>query len=179
MQLSSVSRKTQVTRLLSTKPSTPESEQVSELRTQLVESRTQLDSAKEQLEVVRQQAEQYRAISDSMEEELRKSTEATQLFKQQSQQQLVKMTNERNSLKSNLEQAEEKLKVPIDTLIWDCANFLLNLEFECFIVCLFVCLFVFFRNWKKALPVWVKLVLINQKKFWWRLSDSSLSCLQL
>lgn len=139
-----------MTRLLSTKPSSPESEQVSELRTQLVESRSQLDVVKEQLELVRNQAEQCRSISDSMEEELRKSSEASQLFRQQSQQQLLQMTNERDSLKSNLELAEEKLKV-------------FTIPFFCWLFG-FVNLWVSFRNWRKALHVWTKPAPTNLKK---------------
>ena len=156
LRLLSTTRKTQVTRLLSTNPSTPESEQLSELRTQLVESRTQLDVAKEQLELVRQQAEQYRAISDSMEEELKKSGEASQLFKQQNQQQLLQMTNERNSLKTNLEQAEEKLKV-----------FIIILEVFLLVVLKAKSnsLVIVDRNWRRALFDWVKPVLTSRRKF--------------
>jgi uncharacterized NAD(P)/FAD-binding protein YdhS len=113
--LTSPTRKGQVTRLLSTTPTSVaaanDSDLVGDLRAQLAEARTESSKHREQLELVRQQAEQYRSIADSMEEQLNKSNEASQTFKQETEQHLVKLNEDRSELARNLQEAQNKLKV--------------------------------------------------------------------
>ena len=125
-RMTSPVRKNQVSRLLSTSasPSAPASaagappppiptdttsEQVNLLRTQLVESKTELESVREQLDLVRQQGDQYRAIAESMEEELKKSSEAAKSFQQEMEHRLGGLTAERDMFANDLQQAKAKL----------------------------------------------------------------------
>ena len=113
--LTSPTRKGQVTRLLSTTPtpvaSVNDSDLVGDLRAQLAEARTESNKHREQLELVRQQAEQYRSIADSMEEQLNKSNTAGLTFKQETEQHLAKLNEDRSELARNLQEAQNKLKV--------------------------------------------------------------------
>ncbi len=114
--LTSPTRKGQVTRLLSTTPTSVaaaanDSDLVGDLRAQLAEARTESSKYREQLELVRQQAQQYRSIADSMEEQLNKSNEASQTFKQETEQHLAKLNEDRSELARNLQEAQNKLKV--------------------------------------------------------------------
>lgn len=77
----------------------------------MAEARTESSKHREQLELVRQQAEQYRSIADSMEEQLNKSNEVSQTFKQETEQHLVKLNEDRSELARNLQEAQNKLKV--------------------------------------------------------------------
>ena len=111
-RISSPVRKAQITRLLSTgAPAPAESELVGELRSQLAEVRSEAASKQEQLESLRQQVDQYRSIADSMEEQLKKSNEAGQIFRRDTEQHLLRISEERNTLARNLQEAQEKLKV--------------------------------------------------------------------
>jgi hypothetical protein len=117
--LTSPTRKGQVTRLLSTTPtpvaSANDSDLVGDLRAQLAEARAESSKYREQLELVRQQAEQFRSIADSMEEQLNKSNVAGLTFKQETEQHLAKLNEERSELARNLQEAQNKLKVFILT----------------------------------------------------------------
>ncbi|KAI9556759.1 Nucleoprotein TPR [Daphnia sinensis] len=112
--LTSPTRKGQVTRLLSTAPTsgdvTADSDLVGDLRAQLAEARTETSKYQEQLELVRQQSEQYRSIADSMEEQLNKSNVASLAFKQETEQHLAKLNEERSELARNLQETLDKLK---------------------------------------------------------------------
>lgn len=112
--MASPTRKVQVTRLLSTTPASgapADSDLVGDLRAQLAESRTETSKFQEQLELVRQQAEQYRSIADSMEEQLSQSNKASQAFKQETEQHLIKLNEERAVLIQELQETKDKLKV--------------------------------------------------------------------
>ena len=108
-------RKGQLTRLLSTTPTTAtasiDSDLVGDLRTQLAEARTETCKYQEQLDLVRQQTEQYRSIAESMEEELKNSNAASASFRQETEQRLIKLNEERTELARNLQEAQDKLKV--------------------------------------------------------------------
>jgi chromosome segregation ATPase len=105
--------------LLSTTPtpvaSANDSDLVGDLRAQLAEARAESSKYREQLELVRQQAEQFRSIADSMEEQLNKSNVAGLTFKQETEQHLAKLNEERSELARNLQEAQNKLKVFILT----------------------------------------------------------------
>lgn len=113
--LTSPTRKVQVTRLLSTASGSAgapvESDLVGDLRAQLAESQSEASKYQEQLGLVRQQAEQYRSIADSMEEQLSQSNKASQAFKQETEQLLIKLNEERSVLMRDLQEAKDKLKV--------------------------------------------------------------------
>lgn len=113
---SPIRAKAQVTRLLST--STPgataaESELLGDLRAQLAELQTEAAGIREQLALASQQAEQYRSIADSMEEQLKKNNEASLVFKQESEQRLRQLTEERDATASQLQEVQEKLKASL------------------------------------------------------------------
>ncbi|XP_057373674.1 nucleoprotein TPR-like [Daphnia carinata] len=112
--LTSPTRKGQVTRLLSTTPTSgdvaTDSDLVGDLRAQLAEARMETSKYQEQLELVRQQSEQYRSIADSMEEQLTKSNVASLAFKQETEQLLAKLNEERSELARNLQETQDKLK---------------------------------------------------------------------
>ncbi|XP_032788122.2 nucleoprotein TPR isoform X2 [Daphnia magna] len=112
--LTSPTRKGQVTRLLSTAPTSgdvaTDSDLVGDLRAQLAEARMETSKYQEQLELVRQQSEQYRSIADSMEEQLNKSNIAGLAFKQETEQHLAKLNEERSELARNLQETLDKLK---------------------------------------------------------------------
>ena len=108
--LSSPTRKGQLTRLLSTTPAA-DSDLVGDLRAQLAEARADTCKFQQQLELVRQQADQYRSIADSMEEQLKKSNAASVSFKQETEQRLAKLNEERTELAQSLQEAQDKLKV--------------------------------------------------------------------
>ena len=135
-RISSPVRKAQITRLLSTAtPAPAESELVGELRAQLAEARSEVATNHEQLESVRQQADQYRSIADSMEEQLKKSNEAGQVFRRDTEQHLLKINEERNTLARNLQEAQDKLKVQnllfheiIFPIFSEFINFILNVS---------------------------------------------------
>lgn len=69
----------------------------------------------EQLELVRQQAEQYRSIADSLEGQLAETNinKTSQAFKQEAEQQLIKLNEERVVLLQELEETKDKLKVTL------------------------------------------------------------------
>lgn len=113
-RVSSPVRKAQITRLLSTgTPAPADSELVGELRAQLAEVRSEAAVKQEQLDSLRQQVDQYRSIADSMEEQLKKSNEAGQVFRRDTEQHLSRISEERNALARNLQEAQDKLKVCI------------------------------------------------------------------
>ena len=81
------------------------------MRHQLAEARCEAASNHEQLESVRQQVDQYRSIVHSMEEQFKKSNEAGQVFRRDTEQHLLKINEERNTLARDLQEAQDKLKV--------------------------------------------------------------------
>ena len=121
---SPIRAKTQVARLLSAPTasggggSTAESDLLGDLRAQLSDAQSEAAGIREQLSLASQRADQYRSIADSMEEQLKKNNEANLMFKQESEQRLRQLTEERDTLTTQLQEAQEKLKASVSVLIF-------------------------------------------------------------
>ena len=111
-----------------------------------VQAETQLSSVQQelagsqfdgqQLKSLHQQVDQYRSIADRMEEQLKTSNEADQIFRRDTEQQLLNITKERNNFARNLQEAQEKIKVK-------------NIRFIFFFLKhLYVYFIQYFRLWK-------------------------------
>jgi len=90
--------------------STADAEPADETSSRLADAKAQAQALTEQLQLARQQAVQYRAIADAMEQELKKTNEASQAFRQELERHSTQVTQERDGLLDQVRSLTEALQ---------------------------------------------------------------------